>query len=265
MGCCIPTEEITFPLISPTSHTKLTLESFNVERVIGRGAFGKVFLVTKKDTNQVYAMKCYKKVLIEEQEQKDRVKNEREILQELNHSFLVNLKFAFQTDEKLYLVMDFIAGGELFYHLRKNKRFSEEKVRFYSAEILIGLNYLHKAGIVYRDLKPENILLDSQGHVKITDFGLSKKLREKTFSFCGTPEYLAPEILKEQGHDHSVDYWSLGILIFEMLSGTPPFVETNQQILYQKILKDPIPMKSYFSNQAISILNSLLVADVFFI
>ena len=154
-------------------------------------------------------MKACKKNMIEQRNQSIRLKNEREIMGGVDHPFIVQLRYAFQTNDKLYMIMDFINGGELFFHLRRAKRFTEEKVRFYGAEILLALNYLHAMDVIYRDLKPENILLDAEGHIKLTDFGLSKKFfssDEKTFSFCGTPEYLAPEILQEIGHDSSVDY-----------------------------------------------------------
>jgi serine/threonine protein kinase len=271
MGCCLSSDDDsqeaaskTQPLVTaehPQS-ARLSLDSFKIERVIGRGAFGKVFLVTKKDSGQIFAMKCCKKNELEERDQQHRLKNEREIMADVDHPFLISLRFAFQTDEKLCLVMDFVNGGELFFHLRKASRFTEEKTRFYSAEILIALNYLHSHNIVYRDLKPENILLDADGHIKLTDFGLSKKFEKKTFSLCGTPEYLAPEILMESGHDHSVDYWSLGILIYEMLAGKPPLTERNQEKLFKLIVSQQITMKSFFSSQASSLLSSLLVSDV---
>jgi serine/threonine protein kinase len=243
----------------------ISLELFNIERVIGHGAFGKVFLVTKKDTGQVYAMKTCKKNMLEKRNQITRLKTERQIMGDMAHPFIVQLRFAFQTQDKLYMVMDFINGGELFFHLRKQKRFTEEKARFYSAEIILALSYLHSLDIIYRDLKPENILLDADGHIRLTDFGLSKNfftMGQKAFSFCGTPEYLAPEILQETGHDHSVDFWSLGILIYEMLAGVPPFQEKNQDKLFHDITNKPVQMKPIFSAQACSLLGALLTAEV---
>ena len=154
-------------------------------------------------------MKSLRKDMLEERNQKVHTKTEREILGEVNCPFIVQLRFAFQTADKLYMVMDFINGGELFFHLRRCTKFPEDRTRFYAAEILAALEYLHSRGIIYRDLKPENVLLDSEGHIKLTDFGLSKKFfsgEKKAFSFCGTPEYLAPEILKGTGHDQAVDF-----------------------------------------------------------
>ena len=157
----------------------------------------------------------------------------------------MTLHYAFQTDEKLYLVMDFLNGGELFFHLRKAGHFDEDRIRFYASEIILALEYLHKQGIIYRDLKPENILLDSEGHIKITDFGLSKqgifnKNLDRTFTICGTPEYLAPEIITGKGHEKAVDFWSLGTMLFEMHVGYPPFMNKNKIQLMKTIATNKV-------------------------
>ncbi len=202
--------------------------------------------VRKKDDNKIYAMKVLRKEAIIARKQVTHTKQEKTILQKIQHPFIVKLHFAFQTKDKLYMILDFINGGELFYHLKKEGRFPENRVKFYAAEIVCAMDHLHSLGIVYRDLKPENILLDSDGknlastmiltqlgHVTITDFGLSKEVKpnEGTHTFCGTPEYLgtmlyvqsnsfaAPEVLKGLGHGTAVDWWSLGTLIYEMLTG----------------------------------------------
>lgn len=253
------------PQESPKALSPVDLNDFIIEKVLGKGAFGKVFLVTKKDTGQVYAMKSLRKDMIEQRNQKVHTKTERQILGEVNSPFIVQLRFAFQTPEKLYMVMDFINGGELFFHLRRCSKFTEDRTLFYAAEILESLEYLHMQGIIYRDLKPENVLLDSEGHVKLTDFGLSKKFfsgEKKAYSFCGTPEYLAPEILKGIGHDHAVDFWSLGALIYEMLAGAPPFYSRNRDVMFRNMLSKPVEMKSHFSAQAVDLLRSLLQVDV---
>jgi len=185
-------------------------------------------------------------------------------LQRIQHPFIVKLHFAFQTKDKLYMILDYVNGGELFFHLKKEGRFAESRVKFYAAEITSAIAHLHSLGIVYRDLKPENILLDSGGHICITDFGLSKEIKEDegTHTFCGTPEYLAPEVLKGQGHGMGVDWWSLGTLIYEMLTGLPPFYSQNINIMYQKILNGELRFPSYVSPEAQSLLEGLLTRDV---
>lgn len=177
---------------------------------------------------QYYAMKVLKKANLLERNQIDHTKTEREVLQNVSSPFLMKMHYAFQTEDKLYMVMDFLNGGELFYHLRRELHFDEDRIRFYAAEIILGLEALHQNGIIYRDLKPENILLDEEGHIRLTDFGLSKQgifkqNEDQTFTICGTPEYLAPEIIMGEGHGKAVDWWSLGTLIYEMLVGRPPF------------------------------------------
>ncbi|KAF8897307.1 kinase-like domain-containing protein [Infundibulicybe gibba] len=218
----------------------LTPRDFEFLKLIGRGTFGKVFQVRKKDTKRIYAMKVLSKKEIVAKKEVAHTIGERKILQRsLESPFLVGLKFSFQTDADLYLVTDFKSGGELFWHLQKETRFSEERARFYIAELILALEHLHKYNIVYRDLKPENILLDATGHVALCDFGLSKAdLRpdELTTTFCGTTEYLAPEILlDEQGYSKIVDFWSLGVLLFEMCCGWSPFYAEDTQQMYKNI------------------------------
>lgn len=254
-----------FNLSQKTStHKKVSIDDFSVLKILGKGSFGKVLLVEKLDTKKTFAMKVIKKNTLSKKSQSLHTKTEREILENMNSPFILQLHYAFQTDDKLYLVMDFMSGGELFFHLRKERKFLESKARFYAAEITLALEYLHSHGIVYRDLKPENILIGEDGHIKIADFNLSKQgLREgvKTYTFCGTPEYLAPEILQGRGHDKAVDYWALGALIYEMLAGMPPFHCRDKNQMFMNILKKPVEMKPYFSKEACSLLTSLLVVD----
>jgi serum/glucocorticoid-regulated kinase 2 len=190
---------------------KVRLEDFDLLKVLGRGSFGKVMLVQKKTDKKIFAMKILKKRAIIARNQVEHTKAERKILQALQHPFLMTLRYAFQTKEKLYFVLDYFQGGELFFHLKNNRRFSEEVARIYVGEIGLALGHLHSLGVIYRDLKPENILLDDNGHVCLTDFGLAKDVEtgDKAHTFCGTPEYLAPEIVTGAGHDKAVDWWSL--------------------------------------------------------
>ncbi|KAG6880075.1 hypothetical protein C0992_006887 [Termitomyces sp. T32_za158] len=218
----------------------LTPRDFEFLKLIGRGTFGKVFQVRKRDTKRIYAMKVLSKKEIVAKKEVAHTIGERKILQRsLDSPFLVGLKFSFQTDSDLYLVTDFKSGGELFWHLQRETRFSEERARFYIAELVLALEHLHKFDIVYRDLKPENILLDATGHVALCDFGLSKadlRSDEFTTTFCGTTEYLAPEILlSEHGYSKIVDFWSLGVLLFEMCCGWSPFYAEDTQQMYKNI------------------------------
>uniref|UniRef100_A0A8C5UFC5 non-specific serine/threonine protein kinase n=1 Tax=Malurus cyaneus samueli TaxID=2593467 RepID=A0A8C5UFC5_9PASS len=191
---------------------------FELLKVLGQGSFGKVFLVRKitpPDSNHLYAMKVLKKATLKVRD-RVRTKIERDILADVNHPFVVKLHYAFQTEGKLYLILDFLRGGDLFTRLSKEVMFTEEDVKFYLAELALGLDHLHSLGIIYRDLKPENILLDEEGHIKLTDFGLSKEAidhEKKAYSFCGTVEYMAPEVVNRQGHSHSADWWSYGVLM----------------------------------------------------
>jgi serum/glucocorticoid-regulated kinase 2 len=186
---------------------------------------------------------------------------ERLVLAQVESPFIVPLKFSFQTEQKLYLVLAFVNGGELFHHLQREHRFDEKRARFYSAELLLALEHLHELDVVYRDLKPENILLDYTGHIALCDFGLCKlnmKDNEKTNTFCGTPEYLAPEILSGNGYDKTIDWWTLGVLLYEMLAGLPPFYDEVTDKMYEKILNDPLVFGEEFGPEAQSILTGLL-------
>jgi len=195
-------------------------------------------------------------------------KRERMILQTMQHPFLMTLQFAFQSEDKLYMVLEYMKGGELFHWLRQAKRFTEDRAKLYGAEILLALAHLHSHDIVYRDLKPENILMDEDGHLRLTDFGLSKEsvsgagAEGGTKTFCGTPEYLAPEILENKGHGKAVDWWSLGVLIYEMMVGRPPFYDKNMQKMYSKILRDPLKFPSAMGTEAKNLLRQLLERQV---
>ncbi|CAB3365966.1 Hypothetical predicted protein [Cloeon dipterum] len=235
---------------------------FEFLKVIGKGSFGKVLLARHKEEEKFYAIKVLQKTLIVKRNETKHIMSERNVLlQNIKHPFLVGLHYSFQTTDKLYFVLDYINGGELFFHLQKERSFSESRARFYSAEISSALGYLHSRQIIYRDLKPENLLLDQQGHVILTDFGLCKEgLRDSdtTDTFCGTPEYLAPEVIRKQAYDRSVDWWCLGAVLYEMLYGLPPFYNKNTSTMYQNILYKPLKLRPTVSENARNILDKLL-------
>jgi tRNA A-37 threonylcarbamoyl transferase component Bud32 len=241
------------------SSDKVGKEDFELLTVIGRGSFGKVMQVKHLKTGKVYAMKVMRKDAIIAKNQVTHTIDEKHVLQKIQHPFIVKLHYSFQTKDKLYMIMDYVNGGELFFHLKQDTKFSESRVIFYAAEITSALIHLHSHGIIYRDLKPENILLDSTGHIVITDFGLSKEIYDgDTDTFCGTPEYLSPEVLKGTGHSYPVDWWSLGTLIYEMLVGLPPFYSKSINIMYQRILESPLRFPVGMSVEAMDILDKLL-------
>jgi serine/threonine protein kinase len=192
----------------------------------------------------------------------EHTKTERRVLGNINHPFIVKLHYAFQTHNKLYFVLDYAAGGELFFHLSRMKKFPEHMTRFYAAEIALALDALHANGVVYRDLKPENILIDAEGHIKLADFGLAKEgvmeAAEGAHSLCGTPEYLSPEVLDRQGHGTAVDWWNLGMVTFEMLTGLPPWYTTDRQKLFDRIRHAPLKFPYYVSRAAASFISGLL-------
>jgi RAC serine/threonine-protein kinase/serum/glucocorticoid-regulated kinase 2 len=243
---------------------KISLEDFELLCVVGKGSFGKVMKCRKTDTGEILAMKVLEKQMLEKQNMIDYTKSEKNILQQIDHPYIVKLKYAFQTDTKLYLVLDFLSGGELFFHLSKEFKFDNSRARFYVAELALAIGYLHSKDIIYRDLKPENVVLDGEGHVQLTDFGLAKKnitINSPTKTFCGTPEYLAPEILRGKGYSKPVDWWSLGILFYEMLVGIPPFYAENMNEMYDLILKAPLKFPSFVATEAQDLLKGLLEKD----
>ncbi|XP_025278121.1 serine/threonine-protein kinase Sgk1 isoform X3 [Canis lupus baileyi] len=251
--------------LGPSSNPHAKPSDFHFLKVIGKGSFGKVLLARHKAEEAFYAVKVLqKKAILKKKEEKHIMSERNVLLKNVKHPFLVGLHFSFQTADKLYFVLDYINGGELFYHLQRERCFLEPRARFYAAEIASALGYLHSLNIVYRDLKPENILLDSQGHIVLTDFGLCKENIEHngtTSTFCGTPEYLAPEVLHKQPYDRTVDWWCLGAVLYEMLYGLPPFYSRNTAEMYDNILNKPLQLKPNITNSARHLLEGLLQKD----
>ena len=259
----VPSEKIPEP---ENNHSKISENDFTKIKLIGKGSYGNVFLVRYNKNNMIYAMKVYKKSDLREKNQENNTKSERNLLTQINFPFIVEVKFAFQTDSKLFLVQEFIQGGDLFFHIHSGQKFSTQKTKFYLVEIILAIDFLHKNNMIYRDLKPENILIDSKGHIKLTDFGLSKivtNIEEKSFTICGTLQYIAPEIISGEGYNESVDWWSLGIIMYEMLTGKLPFKfnfdsqeeqEQNDLNIYDKKIKYP----SWIEENAKDLINKLL-------
>lgn len=241
---------------------KYSIKDFDIMRTLGTGSFGRVHLVRSVHNQRFYAVKVLKKSLVVRMKQVNHTNDERRMLKKVNFPFFVRLWGTFQDVENLFMVMDFIEGGELFSLLRKSRRFPSPVAKFYASEVVLALEYLHSQDIIYRDLKPENILLDKHGHVKITDFGFAKEVPDVTWTLCGTPDYIAPEVVASKPYNKSVDWWSLGILIFEMLTGYTPFYSQSHMRTYEKILHGEVSFPSYLSPVAIDLLKRLITKDL---
>uniref|UniRef100_A0A8C6NQ52 Protein kinase C n=1 Tax=Nothobranchius furzeri TaxID=105023 RepID=A0A8C6NQ52_NOTFU len=250
----------------------LGLGDFELIRVIGRGSYAKVLLVRLKKTEQAYAMKVVKKELVHDDEDIDWVQTEKHVFEQASmNPFLVGLHSCFQTESRLFLVIEYVNGGDLMFHMQRQRKLPEDHARFYAAEICIALNFLHEKGIIYRDLKLDNVLLDHEGHVKLTDYGMCKEgIRpgDTTSTFCGTPNYIAPEILRGEDYGFSVDWWALGVLMFEMMAGRSPFdiITDNpdmntEEYLFQVILEKPIRIPRSLSVKAAGVLKGFLNKD----
>ncbi|KAI8977581.1 kinase-like domain-containing protein [Mycotypha africana] len=241
---------------------KLRLDDFFISRTLGTGSFGRVHLIQSKVNSRYYAMKVLKKTEVIRLKQVEHTNNEKHILEAVAHPFIVNMWGTFQDSNNLYIIQDYIPGGELFSILRRSQRFPDHVAKFYAAEVILAIEYLHSKDMIYRDLKPENLLLDAQGHIKITDFGFAKYVPDITWTLCGTPDYLAPEIIQSKGYGKAVDWWSLGVLIYEMLAGYPPFFDEDHLKLYEKILACKLKWPAYFEMNAKSLLKQLLTPDL---
>lgn len=236
------------------------IHDLDLLETIGTGTFSRVRLCRHVGENKFYAIKIMKKSKLVQTQQVEHVKQEVYILAHIQTLFTIELKGFFQDDNNLFLVTEFANGGELFSHLRKRERFDEATAKFFSVEIACGLQAIHEYGVVYRGLKPENIVLDKRGHIKLIDFGFAKDINEtkQSFTLCGTPEYLAPEILQGSGYGQSSDWWGFGVLLFEMIAGYPPFFSSNPFAVYQLILKNKITFPSVFKRQTKSAVVSFL-------
>ncbi|KAJ4198136.1 cAMP-dependent protein kinase catalytic subunit [Fusarium falciforme] len=242
---------------------KYSLGDFDILRTLGTGSFGRVHLVQSKHNQRFYAVKVLKKAQVVKMKQVEHTNDERRMLADVKHPFLITLWGTFQDIKNLYMVMDFVEGGELFSLLRKSGRFPNPVAKFYAAEVTLALEYLHSKNVIYRDLKPENLLLDRHGHLKITDFGFAKRVPDKTWTLCGTPDYLAPEVVSNKGYNKSVDWWSLGILIYEMLCGYTPFWDSGSPMkIYENILKGKVKYPAYVNADAQNLLERLITADL---
>uniref|UniRef100_A0A9J8CZC4 cAMP-dependent protein kinase n=1 Tax=Cyprinus carpio carpio TaxID=630221 RepID=A0A9J8CZC4_CYPCA len=241
------------------------LDDFERLKTLGTGSFGRVMLVKHKATDQFYAMKVL---------DKQKVARSRSVFTTLNFSdsHLKNPSFIClsvliltlfsQDNSNLYMVMEYVPGGEMFSHLRRIGRFSEPHARFYAAQIVLTFEYLHSLDLIYRDLKPENLLIDQHGYIQVTDFGFAKRVKGRTWTLCGTPEYLAPEIILSKGYNKAVDWWALGVLIYEMAAGYPPFFADQPIQIYEKIVSGKVRFPSHFSSDLKDLLRNLLQVDL---
>eukprot|EP00128_Syssomonas_multiformis_P018117 Colp12_sorted_trinity150504_noHs@7930 len=242
----------------------VSIEDFELLKVLGKGSYGKVMQVKKKDTGRIYAMKILRKDHIIQRNEVLHTRAERHVLALVDSPFIVSLKFCFQTPEKIYFVLDYVHGGELFYHLQNKETLDEDTTKFYIAELVLALEHIHKLDVIYRDLKPENVLLDYNGHMVLTDFGLCKANMSHdstTKTFCGTAEYLAPEVLKGHGYGKAIDWWALGVLMFEMLTGLPPAYSENTNTMYKKIMYKDAEIPDTLSPEAQDLLRGLLTRN----
>lgn len=246
----------------------MQFKDFEILKVIGEGSFGRVYKGKKKDTGEIIALKVMKKQYLINNNQVKYAVSEAQIMKELDHPFIMKLVFSFQTPSNLYMAVEYCENGDLSQLLDNHSLLDEDVAKFLIAELILGMKYMHDKGIIFRDLKPENILLDSQGHIRLADFGLAKQNEKargkkdfKAESFCGSPAYLAPEMIKKQGVSKSGDVYQVGVVLYEMLVGIPPFYDDNMKILYENIEKGKLKLPKYLSNEAKKVVLRLLNKD----
>ncbi|XP_075144518.1 cAMP-dependent protein kinase catalytic subunit 2-like [Haematobia irritans] len=249
---------------SPKPSPDTGLDGYNELAILGVGSYGRVILTKNVQTGKYNAVKILIKDTIVKMKQVRHVHSEKMVLASIRFPFLINLEFSCKDFDHLYLGLPFINGGELFNYHRKVKKFNEKQTRFYAAQVFMGLEYLHNMSILYRDLKPENILIDSRGYLKITDFGFAKRVETRTLTLCGTPEYLAPEIILSKPYGQSVDWWAFGILLYELVAGSSPFAPYNKNIMvmYNKICAGEYKMPIAFSASFKDLIDHLLQVDL---
>ena len=243
---------------------KLSYDDFQPLKLLGTGSFGRVLLVRKKNNGKLFAMKILKKSYLKRKHQEEHTKTERDLIVKINCPFVMNIKYAFQDEIHLYLVTEFMQGGDIFFHLHEKGKFKRERAKFYIIEILLAIEFLHKNNMIYRDLKPENILMDVEGHIKITDFGLSKMLddmNDKAFTLCGTPQYIAPEVIYKKGYDKGIDWWSMGCLLYEFLTGNLPFYIPKGGKLSPNTFKIPVRFPKDMNKDDIDLIKKLLAIN----
>ena len=272
MGCCSRNKNINSDLlesinnnkISKPPNEKLTMKDFDTIKLLGTGSFGKVYLVRSKWSNELFAMKVLLKSYLKQKHQEEHTKTERDLMISINSPFILNIRFAFQDQTQLYIITDFMQGGDMFFHLHDGGKFNKARAKFYSIELILAIEVLHKNNMVYRDLKPENILMDRDGHIKISDFGLSKILddmNDKVFTLCGTPQYIAPEVIYKKGYDKGIDWWSFGCVFYEMLTGYLPFIIPRGQKLSIKLFQTEVKYPKDFENDLVDLFKKLLCLD----
>ncbi|KAI3386941.1 hypothetical protein SNEBB_004287 [Seison nebaliae] len=239
-----------------------SLRSFEPLRTIGAGSFGRVVLARHKENNIFYALKMMDKEKVVKRKQIEHTLTEKNILSAIKMDFIVTLHYCMQDSTTLYFVLSYIPGGDMFNYLQKVGRLNEDNAKFYACQILFALEYLHTLQILYRDLKPENVMLDKNGYIRLTDLGFAKQVTERTWTLCGTPEYLAPEVILSKGYGKCVDWWAFGVYIYEMTAGYAPFVSDEPIQIYEKIVSGKVTYPTHFSTKLIHLLCGLLEVDV---